>query len=62
MEEINRQIEAIKISLQLLKAMDEITQTGIDSILLGLDGLKDMIEILDISDNNFNQKINIEWN
>ncbi len=43
MEDINRQIEAIKISLQLLKATGEITQIGIDSILLGLNGLHDLL-------------------
>jgi len=46
MKEINKQIEAIKVALQLLKSMGEISQTGVDSILLGLEGMEELIKNL----------------
>lgn len=45
MGKLDKQIEAIKVALQLLKATGDITQLGVDSILLGLKGLKELIEM-----------------
>ena len=48
MEKVNKQIEAIKVALELLKYTGEITQAGVDSVLLGLNGLNDLVKNLTI--------------